>query len=381
MNRLDRILELVTDHEANYREQDIKLSEATQKMAELEMRMAQELAPLWALKERNIPQELDLARTAVETVVRQLTAVTKTNQMLQSELKTCQQLQQQQAAQYESAIAVLQADVAALRDRLDDSQQHTRSAVDHLRSSTAQQLEKQAQETEEQLQSVQREHASQLDLLRQDVEAKSTSAVRALEGWAKGELLGLTGKVKAVLAGCAAHQQQVNLQMEALQQQWDNTSSAMDGMAAEDKRLKKHVARLQNQTEELQRMSQQAISSEVALQQMRNDMQQLNTGQQQLATRLEVSCDASSSLRHKDRQLSEFDDLVGRLRRRLQAQQAADSLQGGSSGSSCGGRPQPGTLGGPGSPVRRAMTSAGGGGKYQLPGSPGSSYGGHLLRR
>jgi hypothetical protein len=30
--------------------QDIKLSEVTQKMAELEMRMAQELAPLWALK-------------------------------------------------------------------------------------------------------------------------------------------------------------------------------------------------------------------------------------------------------------------------------------------------------------------------------------------
>jgi hypothetical protein len=40
--------------------------------------------------------------------------------------------------------------------------------------------------------------------------------------------------------------------------------------------------------QELQQMSQQAISSEVALQQMRNDMQQLNTGQQQLATRLEV---------------------------------------------------------------------------------------------
>ena len=37
--------------------------------------------------------------------------------------------------------------------------------------------------------------------------------------------------------------------MEALQQQWDNTSSAMEGMAAEDKRLKKHLARLQSQTE------------------------------------------------------------------------------------------------------------------------------------
>eukprot|EP00882_Tetradesmus_deserticola_P012007 GHRQ01012708.1.p1 GENE.GHRQ01012708.1~~GHRQ01012708.1.p1 ORF type:complete len:280 (+),score=121.64 GHRQ01012708.1:839-1678(+) len=249
LNRLDRILELVTDHEANYRDQDIKLSEVTQKMAELEMRMAQELAPLWALKERNIPQELDLARTAVETVVRQLTAVTKTNQLLQSELKACQQRQQQQAAHHESAVAVLQADVAALRDRLADSHQHTRSAVDHLRSSTALQLEKQAQETEEQLQSLQRECASKLDLLRQDAEAASSSAVRQLEAWAKGELLGLTGKVKAVLAGCAAHQQQVNLQMEALQQQWDNTSSAMEAMAADDKRIKKHVTRLQNQTE------------------------------------------------------------------------------------------------------------------------------------
>jgi hypothetical protein len=38
-------------------------------------------------------------------------------------------------------------------------------------------------------------------------------AVRQLEAWAKGELLGLTSKVKAVLAGCAAHQQQVNLQV------------------------------------------------------------------------------------------------------------------------------------------------------------------------
>jgi hypothetical protein len=36
---------------------------------------------LLLLQERNIPQELDLARTAVETVVRQLTAVTKTNQV------------------------------------------------------------------------------------------------------------------------------------------------------------------------------------------------------------------------------------------------------------------------------------------------------------
>jgi uncharacterized membrane protein len=84
----------------------------------------------------------------------------------------------------------------------------------------------------------------------------------------------------------------------------------------------------------------------------------------------------------QDRQLSEFDDLVGRLRQRLQVHQAADNLQGCSSATgSSGGRLQPGTLAGPGSPVRRAMTSAGGGGKYQLPASPGGSYSGQLLRR
>lgn len=39
------------------------------------------------------------------------------------------------------------------------------------------------------------------------------------------------------------------VQMEALQQQWDNSSSAMEGLQAEDKRIKKHVSRLQHQVE------------------------------------------------------------------------------------------------------------------------------------
>jgi hypothetical protein len=43
--------------------------------------------------------------------------------------------------------------------------------------------------------------------------AAAAAAVRQLEAWTKGELLGLTSKVKAVLAGCTAHQQQVNLQV------------------------------------------------------------------------------------------------------------------------------------------------------------------------
>lgn len=38
-------------------------------------------------------------------------------------------------------------------------------------------------------------------------------------------------------------------QMEALQQQWDNTSAAMEALQQEDKRCRKHIGRLQQQTE------------------------------------------------------------------------------------------------------------------------------------
>lgn len=37
--------------------------------------------------------------------------------------------------------------------------------------------------------------------------------------------------------------------MEALQQQWDNTTAAMEVLQQEDKRVRKHVARLQQQSE------------------------------------------------------------------------------------------------------------------------------------
>lgn len=73
-------------------------------------------------------------------------------QMLQSELKSCQQKQQQQQAAYESTIAVLQSDMEALRSRLSDTQDNTRAAVEQLQTSFRLQLDKQRQELEEQFQ-------------------------------------------------------------------------------------------------------------------------------------------------------------------------------------------------------------------------------------
>lgn len=43
--------------------------------------------------------------------------------------------------------------------------------------------------------------------------AASTAAVKDLEGWARSELLALTGKLKTVVGTCAAQQEQTNNQV------------------------------------------------------------------------------------------------------------------------------------------------------------------------
>eukprot|EP00878_Enallax_costatus_P013176 GHUV01013773.1.p1 GENE.GHUV01013773.1~~GHUV01013773.1.p1 ORF type:complete len:244 (+),score=120.32 GHUV01013773.1:53-733(+) len=88
----------------------------------------------------------------------------------------------------------------------------------------------------------------------------------------------------------------------------------MEGLQAEDKRIKKHLVWLQHQTEELQRLSQQAITSEVALQQVRNELQQLGSQQQQTTSRLEVVCSSTMEL---SQHATEADQQLAALNSRL----------------------------------------------------------------
>jgi hypothetical protein len=74
------------------------------------------------------------------------------SQTLQAELRSCQQKQTAQQLSYESAIAILQADLAALRSRVDDVHSNTQTAVDQIRASIRVQVEQQRSEAEEQLQ-------------------------------------------------------------------------------------------------------------------------------------------------------------------------------------------------------------------------------------
>ena len=51
-------------------------------------------------------------------------------------------------------------------------------------------------------------------------------AVRELEAWTKAEMLQLTTKLNAVVSRCASHQQQTNVQTEALLQHCSNFAIA-----------------------------------------------------------------------------------------------------------------------------------------------------------
>jgi hypothetical protein len=98
-------------------------------------------------------------------------------------------------------------------------------------------------------QSVAREARAESGGLRSEVAAASAAALRQLEGWARGELLGVAGQLKHVVSSCAAQQEQARLQFEALQQQWEGASGALDALKAEGRRVKRHVARLERKAE------------------------------------------------------------------------------------------------------------------------------------
>jgi hypothetical protein len=165
-------------------------------------------------------------------------------------------------------------------------------------------------------------------------------------------MLQLATKLKAVVQSCSNHQQQTNVQMEALLLQWDNSSAAMEALQQQDKRTKKHVTRLQQQaevggasrsgrlnaacccagwharrqlqprahvhlcvpparapwqwTQELQQraMSQAALNAS-ALERLQSELSQLGAAQQQLSKRVEAAWSCSSSAGHQVQELSE----------------------------------------------------------------------------
>jgi len=140
LTRLDTILALVREQEEHRREQDLRLQELTQRLAQWEARTAEELAPLWALKERDVPRELDMARAAVESLVRQVATLNRTQQAAAAEASRAAARQQQWQDEMGVTLAGVRAEIGGLQSAVADVRSGTDEALESTRRWVEQQL-------------------------------------------------------------------------------------------------------------------------------------------------------------------------------------------------------------------------------------------------
>ncbi|GBF98798.1 hypothetical protein Rsub_11380 [Raphidocelis subcapitata] len=300
--RLDTILAL-----------DMRITELAQRLAEWEARSAGELAPLVALKERDVPRELDMARAAVESLVRQIGALHRAQQSGASEAARREARAQQWRDGVDAALAGLRAEVDSLRRGLADARDCAAAAAEAAAVRVERQLAAHREAVDEAVQSVAREARAESGALRAEAAAAGTGGLRQLEAWARGEMLSVTGQLKAVVAGCASQQEDAAARFEALQQQWEASGGALEAGRAEARRLKRHLAKLERRAEELQLLASSAAASEAAAQQARSDAAAARADAARLAARLEGSAADGAARR------GALEGTVDRLRRDVAA--------------------------------------------------------------
>ncbi|KAI8467417.1 MAG: hypothetical protein J3K34DRAFT_430593, partial [Monoraphidium minutum] len=108
-----------------------------------------------------------------------------------------------------AALGALRAELEAARVGLADAREGAARAQEELRGWVAQQLQAHRAAVDEAVQSVSREARAESGTARAEVAAASAAGLRQLEAWVRGEMLAVTGKLKHVVASCAAQQEQV----------------------------------------------------------------------------------------------------------------------------------------------------------------------------
>lgn len=196
MTRLDRVLDLVTEHEAHFREQELRVVDVSRRVAAVEEACDRELAPL---REFDVRAELEAAKLAVDRLHHQVTLV---------------------AGEQDAARADLQQALEAAH------REHQRTRED-----SARQLAEVKAGFKAVLQDVVDRVANQLDAMR-------TSEFQRAEQYASGaELTALVERVAAQEREAAAYaQQQKQTLALALAQ--------VDGMQAERDKMKRRMSKL-----------------------------------------------------------------------------------------------------------------------------------------
>ena len=84
VTRLDRVLDLVTEHEAHFREQELRVVDISKRVAAVEEACDRELAPL---REFDIRAELESAKLAVDRLHHQVTLVSGEQDAIRADLQ------------------------------------------------------------------------------------------------------------------------------------------------------------------------------------------------------------------------------------------------------------------------------------------------------
>lgn len=121
VTRLDRVLDLVTEHESHFREQELRVVDVSRRVAMVEEAVDRELAPL---REVDVRAELEAAKLAVDRLHAQVTAVSGEQEAIRADLREALEAvhreQREARADHERGLAEVKAGFkAVLQDMVD----------------------------------------------------------------------------------------------------------------------------------------------------------------------------------------------------------------------------------------------------------------------
>ena len=146
VTRLDRVLDLVTEHEAHFREQELRIVDISKRVTAVEESCDRELAPL---REFDIRAELEAAKLAVDRLHHQMTLVSGEQEAIRAELhqamETSQREHHETRVEHERQLSEMKAGFKAV---LQDVVDRVASQLDAMRKSEFERAEQYASNAE-----------------------------------------------------------------------------------------------------------------------------------------------------------------------------------------------------------------------------------------
>ena len=137
ISRLDRVLDLVMEHEAHYREQDLKMADMVKKVADMDDRMTREFQ---RLKELDIQREMEHAKIAIGQIHKQVKLVGQEVEAMRRDHAGAKQAVAGMQGQMQKLALDFEEYKAATEGRLQEALETHKAAVDDMADRVATQM-------------------------------------------------------------------------------------------------------------------------------------------------------------------------------------------------------------------------------------------------